>query len=282
MTDGTIALSSPAKVNLFLKIIGKRSDGYHNLASLFQTVNLCDRLKISLADEDSIQCSDPTVPTDSNNSILQAASLFRLKTGLKFSIQVNLEKKIPTKAGLGGGSSNAATTLWGINELLDAKVPHAKLQKWSIEIGSDVPFFFSQGTAYCTGRGGQVLPLPPLSEEEITLVHPGEGLATKDVYQQVDLSQISQNNSEKALRAFFSGKREFFNDLELAAFILCPQLEELKKKLNTQCQVAMLTGSGSSFFCMGGIPNTDHPTSKVKFCTRQQHLWYKGECHEDL
>ena len=276
MTSGTIALSSPAKVNLFLKITGKRPDGYHNLASLFQTVSLYDQLKITLADEDAIHCSDPAVPTDLNNSILQAARLFRLKTGLKFSISVHLEKKIPTKAGLGGGSSNAATALWGINELLDAKVPHSKLQKWSIELGSDVPFFFSLGTAYCTGRGGLVMPLPSLSEEELTLIHPGEGLSTKDVYQQVDLNQTSRNDSEKALRAFFSGKREFFNDLETAAFTLCPSLKELKKKLNAQCQVAMLTGSGSSFFCVGGVPKTDHPMSKVRFCSRQQHQWYKG------
>lgn len=161
-----LTLNSPAKINLFLRILNRRRDGYHNLASLFQTVDLLDQIHLSLDERDSLSCSDPTLPVDHTNLVTKAVELFRAKTGMAFNVRAHIDKKIPAQAGLGGGSSNAATTLWGLNTLLKNPATPQQLQVWSAEIGSDVPFFFSLGTAYCTGRGEQVfnqpfLDLPP-------------------------------------------------------------------------------------------------------------------------
>src|SRR5262249_13981075 len=107
-----LTLLSPAKINLFLRILGKRPDGYHELASLFQAIDLADTIHFSLSDADHLTCTDPAIPVDRSNLIWKSVNLFRRKTGLNFHLKIHLEKKIPHQAGLGGGSSNAATTLW--------------------------------------------------------------------------------------------------------------------------------------------------------------------------
>ncbi len=110
-------LFSPAKLNLFLRVLSKRKDGYHEIASLFQAIDFGDILTFALSDKDKLTSSDPSIPHDRSNLIFQAADQFRRQTGLHFGLEVDLEKKIPTQSGLGGGSSNAATTLWALNEL---------------------------------------------------------------------------------------------------------------------------------------------------------------------
>ncbi len=143
-----LTLNSPAKVNLFLRILRRRSDGYHDLASLFQAISLYDTIHFALSDHDELTCDKPGIPTDSTNLILKAADLFRRKTGLKFGLKAHLEKRIPHEAGLGGGSSNAATTLWALNQLHGQPASPDELIAWSGEIGSDITFFLSHGTAY--------------------------------------------------------------------------------------------------------------------------------------
>lgn len=156
-----LTLISPAKVNLFLRVLGKRPDGYHELASLFQAIDLADTLHFTLSKHDHLTCTDPAIPLDNTNLIWKTVHLFRRKTNHQFPIHIHLEKNIPIQAGLGGGSSNAATTLWALNELLNTHIPSETLTAWAGEIGSDVPFFLSTGTAYCTGRGEIVKSLPP-------------------------------------------------------------------------------------------------------------------------
>ena len=114
----SLILYSPAKINLFLRVVGRRSDGYHNLASYFQAVDLFDRLFFSLSDSDELVSTNPAIPCDSSNTILRAAEVYRRATGIQFGIKVHLEKHIPEQAGLGGGSSNGATALFAINLLL--------------------------------------------------------------------------------------------------------------------------------------------------------------------
>ena len=143
---------SPAKLNLFLRVLRKRSDGYHELASLFQAIDLVDALHVREVSEDRFSCSDPALLGPSN-LVLRALKLFREKTGLQFPVEMHLEKRIPMQSGLGGGSSNAATALFALNVLAGRVATEEQLCAWSQEIGSDVPFFFSLGTAYCTGRG---------------------------------------------------------------------------------------------------------------------------------
>lgn len=263
-----LTLRSPAKVNLFLRVLRRRADGYHEIASLFQAIDLSDRIHFSLAEKDHLSSTDPKLPLDKNNLIWKAADLFRQKTHQKFSLNVQLEKNIPTEAGLGGGSSNAATTLWALNRLLETKIPVETLMQWAGEIGSDVAFFFSGGTAYCTGRGEIVRPLPPLPPQTLTIAKPPYGLSTPAVYKSLDLTLLSQRHPEEALNHFYSGQPHYFNDLEAAALKIKPELAAFKKSVLDQgYPIVMLSGSGSSFFCIGsGLP--------YSFINSSQANWY--------
>lgn len=247
-----ISLASPAKINLFLRIMRRRSDGYHELASLFQTISLCDQLHVSLSDSDELFCNDPRVPTNRSNLIWKAIDLFRQKTGLHFFVKIQLDKQIPIQAGLGGGSSNAASALWAVNQLTKDSVSVDDLQKWSAEIGSDVPFFFSSGTAYCTGRGEQVRSLDPLPDQKLWIFKPNEGLSTPSVYKQLCVSRLEQRDPEECLKFFLEGDGFYFNDLEGPAKELMPALKDFKNSLRSfGFNHLLLSGSGTSFICLG-------------------------------
>lgn len=263
---------SPAKVNFFLRVLGKRSDGYHELASLFQTIDLGDTLTFAFSKEDSLTCSDTTLPCDSSNLVAKAVDLFRRKSGLNFSIHIHLDKQIPTQAGLGGGSSNAATTLWALNALHHSPFTEQELQMWSSEIGSDIPFFFSHGTAYCTGRGEKVCDLPPVPLlEPLFLFKPKEGISTPAVYQALQLDECSKDDPEKLLAGFYTGNPSFLNDLENPAFRLLPLLNDYKKELIKKgCSIVAMSGSGSSFFGYRG----SSPLPARKSVMRSPQCWF--------
>lgn len=273
-----IKLLSPAKINLFLRVLGKRPDGYHELASLFQAVDLCDTLECSLGNEDRLTCSHPTLPVDSSNLILKAADLYRRKTGLNCGLHVHLDKKIPIQGGLGGGSSNAATTLWALNVLNNNLVPTKDLIAWSSEIGSDISFFFSTGTAYCTGKGEQIQNHPPLVERQFWIVKPPQGTSTPQVYKCLDLKKLVLRDPLIALESFLTPDPHYFNDLEEAAYTVMPDLREIKTQLEKGGFQAILSGSGSSFFCVGEgkIPPLESCESiRVKTLKRNFSGWYE-------
>ncbi|GJP52162.1 hypothetical protein CLOM_g11259 [Closterium sp. NIES-68] len=162
---GALTLFSPSKVNVFLRITRKRPDGYHELASLFHAISLGDTLKFSFSpsnSRDALTTNAPGVPLDSSNLVIKALDLFRRKTGIQKYFWVHLDKKVPTGAGLGGGSGNAATALWAANRMCGDVASEAELLEWSADIGSDISFFFSQGAAYCTGRGEIVEDVTPI------------------------------------------------------------------------------------------------------------------------
>jgi 4-diphosphocytidyl-2-C-methyl-D-erythritol kinase len=263
-----LSLHSPAKVNLFLKVTGKRDDGYHALATLMQTVSLTDVLHLSLAQEDSLKCSDPALPTDASNLVLKAAELFRRKTGFKFGLKAELEKNIPSEAGLGGGSSNAATTLWGLNELFDRPTSAIELAQWAAEIGSDISFFLSQGTAFCTGRGEIVQEMPIPEPQKLWLVKPKERLSTPTVFKNVVITDLPERDYESY----------YYNDLELTAFKLVPSLAQLKENLlQLGFHTVVMTGTGSAFFCLGDA-NPDALSlpfsASVSYLNRSTDHWY--------
>lgn len=259
---------SPAKINLYLKIVSKRLDGYHDLSTLMQTISLGDFLHIELAHSDSLTCTNSMVPTDSTNLILKALNLFRSKTHLTFNFKVHLEKNIPMQAGLGGGSSNAATILWACNELTQSNIPVNQLLEWSAEIGSDIPFFFSQGTAHCSGRGEFVKALPHLDKKKVWIVKPKVSLSTPSVFQNFNLEENLINNDEQW----------GVNDLEKAAFKLEPSLFKLKNRLvEAGFDTVMMTGSGSSFYCLGdcSIQNDQELLIYSAFFINRHHdQWY--------
>lgn len=271
----SLILYSPAKINLFLKIINRRSDGYHNLASLFQAIDLCDEIHIKLSGQDRLTCSDPSLPSDSSNLIMKAIDLFRRKTGQHFFVEVHLKKNIPQQAGLGGGSSNAATTLWALNQLHGNLIPLNQLAAWSGEIGSDIPFFFSQGTAFCTGKGENVKDVPFCKmKEAIWIIKPSYGLSTPLVYKNLDLSQLTSDSVEDVKK--FMEKKVYFNDLEPAAFSLLPSLKLFKEELiNSGFHTVLMSGSGSAFFCIGpGRPPHDAFSKQVNLLNREIDRWY--------
>lgn len=294
-----ISLFSPCKINLFLRIIRKRPDGYHDLASLFQTVAFGDMLYLKLLkdddpQEDVFECNMKGVPTDKTNLVLRALDLVRRKTGNEDKFfEANLLKKVPAQAGLGGGSGNAATAMWGANELLGRPATLDQLVEWSGELGSDITFFFSEGTAYCTGRGEILTPVGPLEDgTKVCIVKPDLGLSTPAVFKALKYDQLSTMDPECLLKRFMDhgainagGEDAYINDLEQPAFDCLPQLRALKEEL---CGVdgfkhVMMSGSGTSIFCIGEPTDWDSFVNKfgdfnifaTEFTSRKEGVWFQ-------
>jgi 4-diphosphocytidyl-2-C-methyl-D-erythritol kinase len=271
---------SPAKVNLFFRVLRKRDDGYHEIASLYQAIDLGDTLLVKLSEIDELSCSHPSLPTDESNLVLRAVRLFRHKTALPVYAKIDLHKQIPMEAGLGGGSSNAATTLWALNVLTGSPASLRELAEWSGELGSDISFFFSTGTAYCTGRGEQFQTLQELSfSEKLWIAKPSYGLSTPVVYKACTPSLFPSRDPRQVLTQLLEGKCSYFNDLEIPAFQLMPQLETLKQELlSLGFSSVTMTGSGTAFFCFGP-PTLKPQLPSIKFyetkpISRRGHQWY--------
>ncbi|XP_021743403.1 4-diphosphocytidyl-2-C-methyl-D-erythritol kinase, chloroplastic-like [Chenopodium quinoa] len=291
-----LTLFSPCKVNVFLRITGKREDGYHDLASLFHVISLGDKIKFSLSPsrtKDSLSTNVAGVPLDDKNLIIKALNLYRQKTGSDKYFWIHLDKKVPTGAGLGGGSSNAATALWAANQFSGGIATEKELQEWSSEIGSDIPFFFSRGAAYCTGRGEEVKNIPPPIplDTPMVLIKPQEACSTAQVYKSLRLDQTSKVDPlsllEKISREGIS-QDVCINDLELPAFGVLPTLRRLKQRIiaasRGQYDAVFMSGSGSTIV---GIGSPDPPQflyddeaykdvflSEATFITREENQWY--------
>lgn len=291
-----VIYESPAKVNLFLRILGKRKDGYHEIATLMQAISLRDTLYFKLLDEsadgDIFETDSDQIPVGSSNLVIAAFQKFRKESGIKRYFHVRVEKKIPVKAGLGGGSSNAATALWAANKLTGKKFSTEYLKKWGADLGSDVPFFFSGGTALCTGRGEKVSELPCLFPSFLYIIQPDGSLSTADVYENLDISKCSKREPQEILTAIQEGIMwaEPMNDLEESSFALYPLLSELKTLLRA-CgfPVVLMCGSGSALFCLGAPHSSIYPTFEqelvkhfpvkvftARFLNRntEQDVWY--------
>lgn len=275
-----LTLISPSKINLFLQVVGRRPDGYHDLASLFQTVSFFDTLHLSLCKQDELSCTSRYIPIDHTNLVLKAAECFRKHTGLRVGVHAHLVKRIPHRAGLGGGSSNAATTLWGLNQLCGKPATEEQLMLWATELGSDVPFFLSKGTSYCTGRGEKIRPIPLKYSQKLWIVKPNRGLSTPKVFSQVDLNLLQNRNPENSLHRFQTGIFDCYNDLETAAYKVYPKLLDLKTTLlNAGFSSVSMTGSGSAFFCLGDVQPPKIPKTRCfecSFITREEG-WYESE-----
>lgn len=246
-------LYSPAKINLYFKIFGKRPDGYHEIETLMQAIDLVDILHFTLGKE-GVTC--PSIPED--NLITQAIELFRSKTGWKTPVRIKVEKNIPMEAGLGGGSSNAATTLFALRELSGLSIPTDTLAKWGSELGSDVPFFFSFGKALCTGRGERLENTSAVTPSSLWIAKPPFGLSTPKVFGRV--------------KSFI----QTLNDLEPAAFEVEPRLEQSKAALHALgFEKVVMTGSGTAFYCLGTPQGSFEGTLlPVKALERKADGWY--------
>lgn len=265
---------SPAKINLFFRVLSKRPDGYHEIATKMQAISLFDELLIDKSDRDSFSCSDSSLPLDETNLVCKAVALFRSMTRERSSFSIHLQKNIPTQAGLGGGSSNAATTLFALNSLSGSPLTTAELQAASAQLGADVPFFFSSGTAYCTGIGEKVENLP-FQSGECQIIKPKWGVSTHGVYTHARPDGCS---CELPLQLLL--KEELVNDLELPVFSMYPKLETLKKRLIEEgFSPLVLTGSGSSFVCYGtktGMLGEEIEVFRAKHIQRKSDTWYSS------
>ena len=183
-----MVLKTPAKINLALDVVGKRADGYHTLETVFQTVSLYDTITVTLfphrTGEQAIRilCNIPWIPKDERNIAWKAVDLFLKKTGCPVGFDIYLQKYIPSQAGLGGGSSDAAAVLYACNQLTGAGLSHAELCEMGLQLGADVPFFFYGGTAYAAGIGEEIQPLPYLGDVSVVLAKGKGGISTAAAY----------------------------------------------------------------------------------------------------
>jgi len=255
---------SPCKVNLLLNILGKRPDGFHELETVMYPIPVFDRLSFSRGGKGiELTCSDRGLPTDSRNLVYRAAEAFFRATGIKEGVRIQLEKKIPMAAGLGGGSGNAAVTLLGLNELFDRPLGAERIQEIAASIGSDVPFFLQRKPALAVGRGEKIQSLdsfPALHGRAFLLVHPGFGISTPWAYQQLarfpDALNGQRGRAQKLISLLRKDKlqnagHEFYNSLEAPALEKYPLLALFQEFLREKgAEAALMSGSGSSTFAI--------------------------------
>jgi 4-diphosphocytidyl-2-C-methyl-D-erythritol kinase len=256
----SITVFAPAKINLVLRILDRRADGYHNLWSLMQIVRLEDELSISISDKHSsitLQCDDSSLKTDPSNLVYRAAAAVLEHSGRVIGLDLVLAKRIPMGAGLGGGSSDAAATIIGLNQLLNLGWSMEKMAHVGQALGSDVPFFFYAPSAIVEGRGEKVAPVQIKGRRWVVLVNPGFPVETKWAYQQLSISRTEVRPLSEAHAAL--GKTSALswesvlhaaeNDFETAVFKAHPALHRIKQKLFAEgAEAALLSGSGATVF----------------------------------
>ena len=254
-----LTIKAPAKINLFLKVLNRRPDGYHEIESLMQKIDLCDILHFSRHGEDiSLSCPETTLPEDQGNIIYRAAQAFFSATGIKAGIKIILEKKIPIAAGLGGGSSDAAAVVIGLNTLLKSNLGREELLDIASPLGADVPFFVeAYSAAMATGIGDKLEQVKSLEGFSIVLVNPGFGVSTKWVYENFPLTSNSNPyilaRGQKVAENFHAAAPGLFeelgNDLEVVTINRYTEIEHIKKELKQAgAATSLMSGSGPTVF----------------------------------
>ncbi|MEO1857812.1 MAG: 4-(cytidine 5'-diphospho)-2-C-methyl-D-erythritol kinase [Rubritalea sp.] len=261
-----------AKVNLNLKILGKREDGFHAMETRMAPISLADRLKFTPSDEFTLECKKEGVPLDESNLVTMAVRIFQRETGKACAYRVKLEKLVPHGAGLGGGSGDAAATLRALNHLEGTELAMDVLADWAGEIGSDVPFFVYDSVCDCSGRGEMVDPIEWPHVLDALLLKPSFGVSTPAAYK-------SWRNSEEIAGVDYATQfmpwGEFFNDLERPVFQKHRFLAEMKMWLLQQDEVAaaMMSGSGSTMIAILHDPQTADNLKQRAMAELDASLW---------
>lgn len=249
-----LTVYAPAKVNLVLEVLGKDAD-YHRIRSIVQSIDLCDVLNFELDKEMQFECDEPKLRRD--NLVTRAAKLLGESTGCDLGARMELRKRIPWGAGLGGGSSDAAATLLALNELWRLEMPRSRLARLAFELGSDVPFFIYKGTALVEGKGERVRPQPPLPSTSFVLLVPPLPKVTGKTQQMYGRLRVADFTGgefiEAALLSVRQGERPdpgvMFNVFENVAFDFFPGLDKYRRILEEAgASRAHLAGSGPSLF----------------------------------
>lgn len=252
-----VELRAPAKINLSLRVLGKYADGYHKIETLFLAVGLYDRVEIRRREDQNIrlQLEGSDLPGDESNLCYQAAHLFARHSRQFSGCSVRLWKRIPAGAGLGGGSSDAAATLLGLNQLFETRLPVIRLHQLAFQLGADVPFFLRPGVAIGRGKGQRLYYLDMNWDFWVVLVCPTYGISTRWAYNNLKIGLTnekkniilkSQNLRGIQLDVFY---KFFTNNFEPLIYSRYPQLGEMKQRLYQQGAVfASLSGTGSTVF----------------------------------
>ena len=256
MLENSFTLPSFAKINWFLRILGKRDDGFHELCTVFQTVSLHDLLTFGESEQINLRCDNEKIPTDDKNLIVKAARILREKNNIKKGARIYLEKRIPAPGGLGGGSSNAAVALIGLSKLWQIDINFKELTEIGKELGSDVPFFFLGGTAFGSGRGTEIFPLKDFEEKHILIVTPNIAVSTAEAFARLNAAHLTNKASKSILQICRSEaqtldlhRAELVNDFEKTVFEKEFEIRRVKEKLLGYGSVrALMTGSGASVF----------------------------------
>ena len=256
----SITLSSPAKLNLYLKVLNKRPDGYHNIVTLFERIDLCDEITFTLNQDGKIriQCNHPQVPVGPKNLVYRAARLLQDNFKVKEGVNIKIRKRIPVAAGLAGGSSNAATALLGLNQLWGLHLSRQQLLKYAAEIGSDVSFFL-HGCPWALGsqRGEKITRISLKKKLWHVIVVPKVKLYASEVYGALKL-RLTKPNDDVNILIHNLKKNDLttvghllWNDLEAPVVKLFPAILKLKEKLKSlNTQGVMVSGSGPAVFVL--------------------------------
>jgi 4-diphosphocytidyl-2-C-methyl-D-erythritol kinase len=284
-----LTLPSFAKINRSLHILGKRSDGYHEIRTVLQTVSLHDTLQFAAAPEleTSLSCDDPLIPTDHRNLIVRAANALRDRYRIRTGVRIHLEKRIPAPGGLAGGSSNGAAALLGLVHFWKVGPKVSELAELASGLGSDVPFFLSGGRALGTGTGATITPLPDIEVQDLLIVTPKVSVATPQAYKALGLAALTTCNSDSILAISrgainssdshqWTVSDDLENDFEQVIFDIEPEIGRVKKALlQAGARSALLAGSGSSVF---GIFSNQEAQQRALEQIRAESSWRIFPC----
>jgi 4-diphosphocytidyl-2-C-methyl-D-erythritol kinase len=267
-----LTLKSPAKINLFLKVQNKREDGYHEIVSLMQAIDLEDEIifeKINRGVE--ISTDHPDCPADNHNLAFKAARLLLDESEIKGGVRIHIKKRVPIAAGLGGGSSNAAAALKGVNRLFGLEVSLAKLHLLASRLGSDVPFFLGSGQALATGRGEMLKPVSIFRDYWLVLVYPAFKVSTQWAYQRFKIPLTRKENKFNLnflenRDSFFEALPDFDNDLEETVKERYPVIGQIEDTLTSSGAIkSSMSGSGPTVY---GVfeqqPKAEEVASKIR------------------
>ena len=250
-----ITYTSPCKFNLFLDVIDRRADGFHEVVTIIEPLSLSDRLHLrETSGKMEVYTDHPGIPDGPDNIVYQAAQLIREEAGVKRGVVIRIEKRVPAAAGLGGGSANAARTLLRLNELWELNLSRQTMVRLSAKLGSDVPFFLNPTTSLCRGRGEESTPLPPTPNFWSVLINPGFPISTSLAYEQLEVSSPRPPHQNLAI-IIDSLKRSDLSTLGNSLYnifqeVLEPRIPRLHEILdffrNNNTLGTILSGSGST------------------------------------
>jgi len=257
-----LRVRTPAKVNLFLRVIGTRPDGYHDIETIFQAIDIHDELIIEESrEESSLEVPERPDLENSQNLVLEALRRLERRTGRPLPVRIRLDKQIPVAGGLGGGSSDAAAALRGITALFDLDLSENDLLDEATQLGADVPFFLVGGAAVGEGIGERLTPVMLPMNYGLVVANPGLAVSTAAVYREFD-RVLTRPNPESTVWARLRSSRNpvdlLENDLEAVTIALCPEVGALEKALTDAGAVAtLMTGSGPTVFGIAGADRSE-------------------------